>query len=242
MTGNVETSEVATLNVKNDHKLISGIGVVHGLASNDELLLLLTITLGLSSFLTVFIGLTIFTIGVVFGMVAYGLIIKIPITKLNQEKVIKTINISIAVVTLVYAFYVLFGGETINLLPFVNEGLTGALLIIAFVLGIKHSLDADHVVAITGILVRSPSTKRTITLAMAWALGHMFTATIISGIIFVFKEAFLTAFLDNFEIIVAYMLILIAVLTILWELDIIKFGKSHHHHPGMEEVEHDHTH
>jgi len=243
MNSEVQASEVTTLNVKSDHKIISGIGVVHGLASNDELLLLLTITLGLTNFLTMFIGLTVFTVGVVVGMIVYGLIIKIPISKLNQEKVVKTINITIASLTLLYAFYILFGGDTVNLLPIVGEDMTGALVLISFILGIKHSLDADHVVAITGILVRSPSVKRTITLSIAWALGHMITATIITALLFTFKEALLAPILQNFEFIVAFMLIFIAVLTILWETNIIKIGKSHHHHPGMNEVkEHGHTH
>ena len=43
-------SHINFLEYKGDHAAISGIGILHGLASNDELLLLLTLTLGFSSF------------------------------------------------------------------------------------------------------------------------------------------------------------------------------------------------
>ncbi len=231
-----ETS-VANFNVKKDHYLISSIGIIHGLASNDELLLLFTLSLGINNFFQLFIGLLIFTLGVVIGMISFALIIKLPLSKANQEQLVKGINLSIAIITLAYGVYLIFGGETINLLPIGN--ISGFLYIIAFLLGIKHSLDADHVVAISSILLRSPTIKRTITLAAAWALGHMITASIITFILFTFKEAILAPLLDNFEIIVAIMLIIIAILTILWELDIITIGKKHHHHPGIEPHTHD---
>ncbi len=105
-----------------------------------------------------------------------------------------------------------------------------ALLFVALLLGMKHSLDADHVVAISSILARSPSVKKTTGLSLSWALGHMITASIITFLLFTFKEIFLTQLLDNFELLVALMLIFIAVLTLGWEFDIIKFGKHKHGH------------
>lgn len=106
---------------------------------------------------------------------------------------------------------------------------------LALLLGIKHSLDVDHVVAISSILVRSPSMKRTTTLSVSWALGHMVTASIITAILFYLKTKFISKLLLNFETIVAVMLIIIAVLTFLWEFNIISFGKhshGHHHKDG----------
>ncbi|MCE7736777.1 MAG: hypothetical protein GPJ54_17980 [Candidatus Heimdallarchaeota archaeon] len=218
------------LSYKGEHATLSGIGIIHGLASNDELLLFLTLTLGISSYLYIFIGLTIFTVGVVIGMILYSSLLKIPFAKYGQERVLRVVNLSIATLTLVYAYFILTGNETVNLLPVISDDLSGALYLVAFILGIKHSLDADHVVAISSILLRAPTLKKTFSLSISWALGHMLTASIITFILFTFREVVLDKFLGSFEIIVAVMLIIIALLTIAWEFNIISFGKHSHGH------------
>ncbi|MHA2036594.1 MAG: hypothetical protein ACW98X_09190 [Promethearchaeota archaeon] len=97
------------------------------------------------------------------------------------------------------------------------------ILVISFFLGIKHSLDVDHVVAVSSFLVRSQKFSKTARLSIMWALGHMLTAGIITVIIFFVKDFFLQEILSHFEIIVAIMLIFIGVLTLLWEF---KFSKT----------------
>ncbi len=123
------------------------------------------------------------------------------------------------------------------------------LILLTFLLGIKHSLDADHVVAISSIITRSPSLKNTLKLSTSWAMGHMLTATVITFILFTFKEQVLSRYLSSFEFVVAIMLILIGVLTILWEFNIITWGKHSHGHihykdNGVEihADDHDHDH
>lgn len=222
------TDNYAVLNYKGEHAMISGIGIVHGLASNDELLLLLTLSLGISSFLYIFIGLTIFTVGVVLGMLVFSTLLKLPFNKYGREHVVRIVNVSIALLTLTYAFYSLAGGSTINLLPFVSDNFTGALYILALVLGMKHSMDADHVVAISTILLRADSFRKSVTLSISWALGHMLTASVITFILFSFREVILSRILSHFEVLVSIMLILIAVLTLLWEFDVITWGKHTH--------------
>ena len=104
------------------------------------------------------------------------------------------------------------------------------LYALAFLLGIKHSVDVDHLVAVSSLLTRSPTLKITVSLSIAWALGHMVTATIITYILFIFSDTLLRPLLGKFELIVAFMLIVIAVLTLAWEFDIIKIGKHSHGH------------
>ncbi len=119
------------------------------------------------------------------------------------------------------------------------------LIIFAFILGIKHSLDADHLVAVSSLITRATGIRKTSVLSAFWALGHMLTASIITGILYLLKDQFLSAYLSVFESVVAWMLILIGVLTILWEFDVISFGKhSHGHiHTGETvEVHEGHTH
>jgi len=97
------------------------------------------------------------------------------------------------------------------------------ILVISFFLGIKHSLDVDHVVAVSSFLVRSHKFTKTAKLSVLWALGHTLTAGVITVIIFLVKDLFLQEILSNFEIIVSIMLILIGILTLLWEF---KFSKK----------------
>ncbi len=124
---------------------------------------------------------------------------------------------------------------------------TFGLLGLTLLLGIKHSLDADHVVAISSIITRSPSLKNTLKLSFSWAIGHMITAGIITFILFTFKEEILSNYLSSFEAIVGIMLIVIGVLTILWEFDIITWGKHTHGHihyneDGIEVHQEEHPH
>lgn len=236
----ISHAHLNVLKYKGEHATISGIGIIHGLASNDELLLLLTLSLGLSSFLNIFIGLTIFTLGVVAGMIVFSTLIKLPFSEMNREKVIKWVNVTIAIGTLFYGIYSLSGGETLNFLPIAEDGLTGSLYFLALILGMKHSMDADHVVAISSILLRAPTMRKTITLSISWALGHMLTASIITFILFGFKDLFLEKILGNFEVIVGVMLIVIALLTLAWEFDIITWGKHTHGHAHEDGLIHSH--
>jgi len=84
------------------HKHMFGVGIVHGLASNDELLLLLTISLGLSSLFDMVLGVAIFSLGVVIGMIAFGLFITYPILKIKSETIVRMVNGTVGVVSVVY--------------------------------------------------------------------------------------------------------------------------------------------
>jgi len=113
---------------------------------------------------------------------------------------------------------------------------------LALALGFKHSYDADHLVAVSNLLTRSQSLRRTSLMSVSWAAGHMATATVITILLYTFRETLLHEFLDNFELAVAIMLIVIGVLGLLYE-----FGLLHRHphaHPdeGSDGKEHVHAH
>ena len=114
---------------------------------------------------------------------------------------------------------------------------------LAFILGIKHSFDADHLVAVSGLLTKAPSLKRTSMLSVTWAIGHMITATILTIILFTFKDTIFKAFFSNFDILVPLMLIFIALVTLAFEFELIHRHKHSHRFPGTDiEKEHTHTH
>ena len=79
----------------------------------------------------------------------------------------------------------------------------------SFFLGIKHSLDVDHIAAVSGFLLRSPKITQTIKMSIFWAVGHTITAGIITIILFLMKDVFLSSFFEGFELIIAILLILI---------------------------------
>ena len=122
------------------------------------------------------------------------------------------------------------------------ETITIGILLASFFLGVKHSLDVDHVAAVSSFLVRSPSISKTIKMSVIWALGHTLTAGIITVLLFLVKDMFLTQILTYFEIVVALMLISLGILTLMWEFNIIKKKPHTHSHmlgtkdPELEEL------
>ena len=55
------------------------------------------------------------------GMIAWSSLINLPKIKSKQEKIIKWLNISIAIIAIVYGIYLLLGREGINLIAFLGE-------------------------------------------------------------------------------------------------------------------------
>ena len=91
------------------------------------------------------------------------------------------------------------------------------VFVASFFLGIKHSLDVDHVAAVSSLMLRSPKITHTIKMAIFWSLGHTLTAGILTVVLFLMKDVFLTSFLAGFELIIAIMLIFIGMTTIILE-------------------------
>jgi hypothetical protein len=117
------------------------------------------------------------------------------------------------------------------------------LWLFAILLGIKHSFDADHLVAVTGVLSNSPTTSRTTVLSVSWALGHMLTASLLTIVLYSFRETLLKDILANMELLVPFMLIIIALFTIAWEFDLLHFHRHDHTQENLTEKKtHSHLH
>ncbi len=97
------------------------IGIIQGLASNDELLILFVASLGVTSLLGLLGGVGVFSIGVVLGMVLFGLGVSYPMMRWGRRRVRRAVNVGAALLSLAYAAYLLLGYEGVNLLlPVVN--------------------------------------------------------------------------------------------------------------------------
>lgn len=110
-------------------------------------------------------------------------------------------------------------------------------IVLALALGFKHSYDADHLVAVSNLLTRSKSLRKTAWMSASWAAGHMVTATIITILLYEFRQTVLKDVLANLEFVVAVMLVVIGVIGLL-----VEFGFIHRHIHRHEAQEHEHIH
>ena len=111
------------------------------------------------------------------------------------------------------------------------------IILMAFILGFKHAYDADHLLAVSNFLISSPGIVSTAAMSLSWALGHMLTAGIITLLLQVTFSQFIVSYLSYLEIAVGFMLIILGVLSIVWE-----FGQSHTHPHRHEKTTHSHRH
>lgn len=108
----------------------------------------------------------------------------------------------------------------------------------ALALGMKHSLDADHLLAVSNPLAKSRSLKRTLMLSANWTLGHTGGAILATFALFMFRDSLLALVLDSFETAVALMLIAFGVLGLMQA----RFMHAHEHSHGGTKHAHMHFH
>jgi ABC-type nickel/cobalt efflux system permease component RcnA len=56
-----------------------------------------------------------------------------------------------------------------------------SLVFMGFVLGMRHATDPDHVVAISTIVTRQPSTRAALLIGTMWGVGHTLTIMVVGG-------------------------------------------------------------
>ena len=108
----------------------------------------------------------------------------------------------------------------------------------AVILGIKHSLDADHLLAVSNLLSGTKSAREALRLSLSWSLGHMAGALAVSALLLLFRDSYLPIILEHFELIAALMLVLFGVLGITQAVLV----HSHPHSHGSSEHSHAHMH
>ncbi len=62
-----------------------------------------------------------------------------------------------------------------------------SVLLLGFVLGMRHATDADHVVAVTTIVSDQPSLWRASGIGALWGIGHSATILLVGGAIILFR-------------------------------------------------------
>ena len=66
-----------------------------------------------------------------------------------------------------------------------------SILLLGFLLGLKHATDADHVVAVTAILSSSNNLWKSIWVGISWGAGHSIPLIALGLIILFVKESFI---------------------------------------------------
>jgi len=98
--------------------------------------------------------------------------------------------------------------STRDMVPFVSVILLGVFL------GVRHSTDADHVVAVSTIVSRQGSIRGSVTIGLLWGLGHTLTIFFVGSAIIVFGVVIPPRIGLSMEFCVALMLILLGALNL----------------------------
>jgi cytochrome c biogenesis protein CcdA len=84
-----------------------------------------------------------------------------------------------------------------------------SLLLLGFLLGMKHALEADHVAAVAALSSRSSSIAERVKLAGAWGIGHAGTIIVLGVGVFVLGFSLPAGLARRFEAVVGFMLIVL---------------------------------
>ncbi|QIZ06135.1 sulfite exporter TauE/SafE family protein [Priestia megaterium] len=115
--------------------------------------------------------------------------------------------------------------------------MTGSLLsilLLGFLLGIKHAIEPDHVIAVSTIASESKNLKRSIFAGVYWGIGHTATLFIVGMFLIVAKNTITDTVAMSLEFIVGIMLVSLGLNSI------VAIMKHRHHHPltdGSQTIE-----
>jgi high-affinity nickel permease len=101
------------------------------------------------------------------------------------------------------------------------------ILLLGFLLGLRHAIDVDHVVAVTTIVTRERSFARAGLIGIAWGIGHTVTILVVGIAIIAFDVVFSPHVALIMEALVALMLIVLGVINLVGALR----RQNHHEHP-----------
>lgn len=114
-----------------------------------------------------------------------------------------------------------------------------ALFGLGFVLGLKHALDADHVVALSTFVSQTRSLKQSSWFGISWGMGHTLTLSLVGLVILVFRLTVPEKLALAFEFLVGILLVGLGANVIRRTLQ----GKLHlHAHAQGNDVVHTHRH
>ncbi|MEW6242333.1 MAG: sulfite exporter TauE/SafE family protein [Chloroflexota bacterium] len=115
-----------------------------------------------------------------------------------------------------------------------------ATLALGFALGIKHALDADHVVAVSTIVSQYRNPFRATLAGVFWGIGHTTTLLLVGIAVIGFKLAIPDQLALSMEFLVGIVLVILGFQT-LWQF-LPRKKHAHIHDHGDEMHAHEHAH
>jgi len=123
----------------------------------------------------------------------------------------------------------------------------------AFILGLGHSLDPDHVVAVSTLVCKNTSLRKSVVSATAWGAGHSIVLLLAGLVILILRIAIPESVVSLFEFAAGAMLVILGI-WVLKPLTKKMFDKNEletdsdathihlHSHIGNTKLEHEHYH
>ena len=110
------------------------------------------------------------------------------------------------------------------------------VLTMGFILGIKHAIEPDHVIAVSTIASQSKKLWHSSLAGVFWGVGHTLTLFVIGIMLILFKGEIPEKWAMSLEFLVGIMLVYLGVKTIL------SFKNIHIHHHKHDGDDHKHVH
>lgn len=84
-----------------------------------------------------------------------------------------------------------------------------SILVLGFVMGMRHALDADHVAAVAALSTRSESWRANAVRGSAWGMGHMMMLSAVGGFCLLFETAVSEQWARRLELTAGLMLLVL---------------------------------
>jgi high-affinity nickel-transport protein len=123
-----------------------------------------------------------------------------------------------------------------------------ALMVLGFLLGMRHATDPDHVIAVTTIVARQKSASGAATIGAAWGLGHTLTILVVGGGIILFGWVIPPKIGLSMEFSVGLMLIALGIINLTGVMRrmagsrLMRAAKHHTHPHSHGDYVHTHAH
>jgi len=116
-----------------------------------------------------------------------------------------------------------------------------SLLLLGFLLGMRHALESDHVAAVASLATRSTSVTDSVRLGAVWGLGHTLTLFVFGSMVLLMDSMIPQRLALGLEFAVGLMLVLLGI-DVLWRVmhERVHFH-MHRHGNGIRHI-HAHSH